>query len=793
MLEERLETDRSIIRNLLLAAQHWEQFRRVLQAQVQSLDFVEDIYLDPRWTEGRDDLFQLQAVTAGYMQRLKSIDYRISTDLIQETDILIQRITNLISIDEGYRSRDQNQSIRRLTWITFIFLPLVFTAGLFGMNVDLFRNQPSWRFYVYASLIIVFMIILGYAMIRSRRRAARIIRSLILRSIQRLANRLSKYGDSNSKGDVEGGAGEGVKSLSMESDQQTATILQWAASSGRTNVIRELLQDTSKGAKKFLSSSETGQALFMAIQNGHQQAATFLIETGDGLDYSDGDGANLLHCAAKAGQSDLIRQLLEKGLSLNAKDNDGRTPLDCAITANDEATINLLLRGGKELTRKETTNIQSLHFSARTGDMALLQELQRKGSSLEARDGKGQTVLFHAVKGKQHNIVKWLLDHKANIQAIDKEGLTALHVAASECDVKSSKILIDHGADINALSIHNLTPLLCIPHSEGVPVLRLLSGKGADIHATDKSKNGLMHKAAAQGDRASLLIRALQDLGGNIYVTGSEDNSPVHLAAEAGGKAVLKTLIPAFSALCETRNATGYTPLMMAARAGRADVMRYLLELGASQDVSDTAGTSLVDLTIRWGDFAVMQVLQDFGANFNNFSNITDNAHPIWQAIHDGQSASIERILDSGLSVNFANKGISLLQLAAEVDNSRIVRILLDRGAEVNKTDSYGWSALHSAAYSGSVEIVLLILQHGDKEIRDHQGWTPLHLALFYKHEEVVKILDPEGMAQDFVWSQVSHFKTAGTNVFTPLLSESIIEGVMEAPSPTGSKWSSTS
>ena len=117
-MEERLETDRTIIRNLLQAAQQWERFRKELLTQLRSLEVLENIHSDPRWTEGRDDLFQLQAVSAGFLQRLRAVEYRITTDLIQETDSLIQRVTNLISIDEGYRSRDQNQSIRRLTWIT---------------------------------------------------------------------------------------------------------------------------------------------------------------------------------------------------------------------------------------------------------------------------------------------------------------------------------------------------------------------------------------------------------------------------------------------------------------------------------------------------------------------------------------------------------------------------------------------------------------------------------------------------------------------------------------------------
>jgi len=52
VLEERLETDRSIIRNLLIAAQYWEEFRQTLQAQLERNIFFRNVHSDPRWTEG---------------------------------------------------------------------------------------------------------------------------------------------------------------------------------------------------------------------------------------------------------------------------------------------------------------------------------------------------------------------------------------------------------------------------------------------------------------------------------------------------------------------------------------------------------------------------------------------------------------------------------------------------------------------------------------------------------------------------------------------------------------------
>ncbi|KAL4744377.1 hypothetical protein BDW72DRAFT_188654 [Aspergillus terricola var. indicus] len=41
-----------------------------------------------------------------------------------------------------------NRSMKRLSWITFVFLPLMFIASLFGMNINLLESNPAWWLYV---------------------------------------------------------------------------------------------------------------------------------------------------------------------------------------------------------------------------------------------------------------------------------------------------------------------------------------------------------------------------------------------------------------------------------------------------------------------------------------------------------------------------------------------------------------------------------------------------------------------------------------------------------------------
>lgn len=649
------------------------------------------------------------------------------------------------------------------------------------MQVDLFNQNARWQYYIYTALVLMFIVFSGYALLRSRRRVAQIAVALTMLLLTALLKSLQSVEDKRKK---DRGSEKSLVDLEMQppSNDETPTVLKWAASSGRTDVVRNILHSSTK--KTSVTPGMSGKALLMAVQNGHSEAANLLIQNGEGLTYRDESNATVLHWAARMGQVSICQLLLEKGVYLGAKDQDDQTPLDWAMRGNNEQTINLLLKGGKHFTRQETANLQSLHFSARTGDIDMIKEFHQQGSSLEARDGKGQTVLFHAVKGKQHEVVKWLTQEgQANVQAVDKEGLTALHVAAQGCDMKSAEILVERSADVNALSSKNLTPLHCVPHSEGVRVLILLHEKGADINAADKDNDRITHKAASKGDSASLLFKVAGDLGADLATPGAQGNTPAHLAAGSGSKMILGILVQKAIDIKNPRNLAGYTPLMVAARAGKAQMMGFLLEKGADYNVNDSDGRSLIELTIAWGNPEVMAVLQQHGANYSDVTAAGGDVHPVWKAIYEGQGASVAKILDGGLSIEYEHRGVRLLQLAIEAINVEVVRLLIERGATMTEADTCGWTALHSAAYSGNVELLLLILQKtGNKEPVDQQGWTPLDLAAFYKHDEIMNLLDPDGKVKEFAWMKAGRTRIEASNFYVPRTVDSVIFGKVELP-----------
>ncbi|KAF3940859.1 hypothetical protein ABW19_dt0207342 [Dactylella cylindrospora] len=94
-----------------------------------------------------------------------STAYTETKEWDKELREMMQMVFSLVSIDEAYRSREQTASLKRLSWITFIFLPLLFAASLFGMNVDILDDNPSWTWYLIVcvpSLFVVWAVWFAY-------------------------------------------------------------------------------------------------------------------------------------------------------------------------------------------------------------------------------------------------------------------------------------------------------------------------------------------------------------------------------------------------------------------------------------------------------------------------------------------------------------------------------------------------------------------------------------------------------------------------------------------------------
>ncbi len=113
-----------------------------------------------------------------------------------------------------------------------------------------------------------------------------------------------------------------------------------------------------------------------------------------------------------------------------------------------------------------------------------------------------------------------------------------------------------------------------------------------------------------------------------------------------------------------------------------------------------------------------------------------------YRAVEDDDLDALRELLDAHpdlVRVRGTN-GNDLLGMANDL---RLVQLLLDRGADPNRGNDYGWTKLHQAGYANRRDLAETMLAAGgrlDVSARG-DGGTPLVCALFWGHREVVDLL----------------------------------------------------
>jgi hypothetical protein len=103
---------------------------------------------------------------------------------------------------------------------------------------------------------------------------------------------------------------------------------------------------------------------------------------------------------------------------------------------------------------------------------------------------------------------------------------------------------------------------------------------------------------------------------------------------------------------------------------------------------------------------------------------------PLHAAAFSGDTDALRELLDAGADIERRNaEGETALHAAAR-DESEALRLLLERGADVRARSAKGDTPLHVAAGWGATECVVALLDSGSQaDARDAEGATPLHAA----------------------------------------------------------------
>ena len=264
---------------------------------------------------------------------------------------------------------------------------------------------------------------------------------------------------------------------------------------------------------------------------------------------------------------------------------------------------------------------------------------------------------------------------------LQTRGYTLLHVAVMEGSPKIVEHLIKNGAEVNVTNAYDATPLDEVPYGN-IEVAALLKQAGAtygEVFRIGVVPTGHGGGTLDRGD--TLLDIATAEASPEIvdYLT----NAALFAAAKEGAIEEVVRLLARDGINIEARddNDNGLTALMLAARWGKTEVVKLLLDRGADIETKDNNGQTALMLATQSGNTEIVELLLDRDANIE-----AKNYH-----------------------------GNTALMLAAGRGNTEIVKLLLDRGADIEAKEYNGRTALMLAELNENTKIVELLLEHKAK------------------------------------------------------------------------------
>lgn len=358
------------------------------------------------------------------------------------------------------------------------------------------------------------------------------------------------------------------------------------------------------------------------------EAIRYLLQHGADVAMRDAEGRTPLHIAVTGGYRRLAiaRVLLEHGADPNALDRKGVTPLGFAAGSPEMVRL-LLQHGGKiELGSKpvlfEAIKVQAIDtirvviergFDIREPFKHSLAELDtyEKGKIIPLRGSSPEEA--KRVEERRQDELRLLLCRPLHYAARARfNNAPERHKA-----VAIVELFLSHGADPwhsysnETTIIHDVLhqggivePLLALPHLD----LERRDGRGrtllmaaCEVSKRDSSIFGWAFDNLEPHPTASMQKRyavdRLCEMGANILASDETGNNVAHLLVateQVSANEVLPVLIAKCPALVHQKNQQNETPLHIAAKDRKWDLVRTLLDSGGDPLTPDSKGNTIL-------------------------------------------------------------------------------------------------------------------------------------------------------------------------------------------------------
>lgn len=535
------------------------------------------------------------------------------------------------------------------------------------------------------------------------------------------------------------------------------TALMFAAANGHTKCIKLLAKETR------LKDQQGLTALIYAVKNRNRDAIPLLVKDEAGM--QDNQGFTALMYATADNDIETVSILIKKaaGKELKKQNNKGETALMIATQYwNNEIADHLI----KEARIVNTDGSTALMYAAKNGNVSYVKLLAPKEAGIKALNGDralelalinshsdcadilsryelklsaGETPLLYALKSGNNRLATISTPVYSQSQEFSKAGHLAYAIKSNNAQAVKELLLFEtppaHSPDGSYLDLairSGHSQILSIIYSYAL--LHSLDVYVSPRHGTTVTK---LMECAISNDIAGIANYLFQ-----LGLTDRHGNTALMYAVRHRNHDATIALV------CEAtiQNLAGWTPLMVAAANGDADLVRELVE--HSHGFSTRRKETALMMAVKSGSILCVRLLTKAEARKQD----TNGTTALMLAVMLGNYPLAEILMPFEAGIQDIN-GVTALMIAAQLGDSGMAHLLADRESmlQTNSSciDGAGWTAMMYAAREGYSEIVSILASH-ESSMQMAAGRTALMISAYSHNDSCVELLcASEGEAQD--------------------------------------------
>ncbi|MDX5487984.1 MAG: ankyrin repeat domain-containing protein [Wolbachia endosymbiont of Andrena praecox] len=259
------------------------------------------------------------------------------------------------------------------------------------------------------------------------------------------------------------------------------------------------------------------------------------------------------------------------------------------------------------------------------------------------------------------------------------------------------------------------------------------------------------------------VAQLLLSIGADIDIRCDQNWTPLHYAVSAGQYDMVRFLVDQGASILAKDNNVK-TPLRIVNELGNTEVANFLrakldkylfsaierkdirkvsdfLDGGANIEAKGINNQTPLCVASCKGNLYVLKLLLSRNAKVN----VQDDSRktPLHYAAREGHSDVAELLLGRGTMIDAEDCfGMAPLHYAAYHNRKNMVSFLIKQDAKIEAVDKEAKTPLHYAAGKGHLDVAELLLDRGAIiDAEDRFGMTPLHYAACYNREDVVSFL----------------------------------------------------